>query len=156
MPAQSVDRPFQVVLIASFQFLKAAFLIGVAALLWLAPNSFPNSVALTQMLFIAAHGRNLSGFLVPVFGAYVAYVGWGIYTMRPSVRRTLACSSAITIALSLQRLGFFGETTMHDPLDRQTLYILILLDLAIYIYLVFHPEIIRSFTGNKRMPPLHS
>ena len=156
MRTRQVDRPLQVVLIASFQFLKAAFLIGVAALLWLAPNSLPNSIAFSQMLFIAAHGRDLSGVLVPIFGLYVAYVGCGIYMMRPSIRRTLAFSSAITVALSLQRLGIFGETTMTDPLDRQTLYILVLLDLAIYIYLVFHPEIIRTFDPNKRQPPLHS
>ena len=119
-------------------------------MLWLAPNSLPNSIAFSQMLFIAGHGRDLSGILVPVFGVYVAYVGVGIYTMRPSVRRTLALSSAITIALSLQRLGLFGETTMWDPLDRETLYILILLDFAIYIYLVFHPEIIRTFETRKQ------
>jgi len=156
MQPRPVDRPFQVVLIASFQFLKAAFLIGVAAYLWLAPNSLPNSIAFSQMLFIAAHGRDVSGYLVPIFGAYVAYVGWGIYRMRPSTRTTLAISSAITVAVSLQRLGIFGDTTMHDQLDRQTLYILILLDLAIYIYLVFHPEIVRTFDSRKRTPPLHS
>lgn len=151
-----VDRPFQVVLIASFQFLKAAFLIVVAAFLWIAPDSLPHSAAFTQMLVIAAHGKDLSGYLVPIFGAYVAYVGYGIYTIRPSARRTLALSSAITIVVSTYRLGMFGETTLHDQLNRQTLYIIILLDLAIYMYLAFHPEIVRTFESRKRTPPLHS
>ncbi len=156
MRPQPVDRPPQVVLIASFQFLKAAFLIVVAAFLWIAPDSLPNSATFTQLLFIAAHGRDLSGYLVPIFGAYIAYVGCGIYMMRPSTRTTLALSSAITISVSVYRLGIFGGTRMTDQLDRQTLYILILLDLAIYIYLVFHPEIVRTFESRKKTPPLHS
>lgn len=156
MRPQQVDRPFPVVLIASFQFVKAGFLIGVAAFLWLAPDSLPNSIAFSQMLFIAAHGRDISGYLIPIFGAYVAYVGYGIYVMLPSARRTLAVSSAITIAVSLQRLGIFGGTGVIGQLDRETLYILILLDLAIYIYLAFHPEVVRTFESRKRRPPLHS
>ena len=156
MRRQQADRPPQVVLIALFQFLKAGFLIGVAAFLWLAPDSLPNSVAFSHMLFLAAHGRNVSGYLVPIFGAYVAYVGCGIYMMRPSTRATLAISSAITVSVSLQRLGLFGDATVHDQVDRQTLYILVLLDLAIYIYLAFHPETVRAFESRKRTPPLHS
>ena len=156
MRSQHIDRPFPVVLIATFQFIKAGFLIAVSAFLWLAPNYLPHSAAFTKMLFIAAHGKDVSGYLVPIFGAYVAYVGCGMYMMRPSTRTTLAISSAITVAVSLGRLGVFGDTTMTDQLDRQALYILILLDLAIYIYLAFHPEIVRSFESRKRTAPLHS
>ena len=156
MPRQQVDRPFQVILIASFQFLKAAFLIVVSAFLWLSPTSLPDSAAFTQLLFIAAHGKDVSGYLVPIFGAYVAYVGYGIYMMRPSTRTTLAISSAITVAISLKRLGVFGETSLTGQLDRQTLYILILIDLVIYLYLAFHPAIISSFDSRKRTSPLHS
>jgi len=141
-----VDRPTPVILIASFQFLKAGFLLTVAGFLWLAPDLLPSSAAFSKMLFIAAHGKEISGVLVPVFGCYVAYVGVGIFKMRPSIRRTLAISSAITICLSLRRLGVFGgESTITSQLDRQAVYILILLDLAIYIYLAFHPELVRCF-----------
>jgi len=156
MRPQQVDRPFPLVLIASFQFLKAGFLIGVAALLWIAPEMLPHSSTFSQMLFIAAHGKDISGFLVPFFGLYVAYVGYGLSMMRPSFRRNLAISSAITIAVSLQRLGLFGESSMTSQVDRQTLYILILIDLTIYIYLAYHPEIASSFERQKKLPPVHS
>src|SRR5580704_17310679 len=105
MRPRQIDRPLPLVLIASFLFLKAGFLVGVSAVLWIAPEMLPNSSAFSQVLFIAAHGRNISGFLVPVFGCYVAYVGYGLSMLRPSFRRNLAISSAITIAVSMQRLG---------------------------------------------------
>jgi hypothetical protein len=143
-------------LIAGFQFMKAAFLIIVAGFLWLAPDALPNSAAFSQLLVIAAHGKDLSGYLVPVFACYVIYVGVGLLKLRPSIRKNLALSSAITICVSLQRLGVFGDTDMTNQFDRQTLYILILLDLAIYIYLAFHPEIIRCFGPSKPLPPVHS
>jgi hypothetical protein len=156
MRPSATDRPYQVVLIACFQFMKAGFLLTVAAFLWIAPNALPNSMAFSHMLFIAAHGRDVSGYLIPVIGLYVAYVGCGIYMMRPSVRQTLAISSAITVALSLKRLGLFGGPMVLGQLDRETLYILILLDLTIYLYLAFHPETVRSFESRKRPRPLHS
>jgi hypothetical protein len=152
-PARRIDRPTPVILIACFQFLKAGFLLTVAGYLLLAPDLLPHSIAFTKMLFIAAHGRDASGVLIPVLGCYVAYVGVGIFNMRPSIRRTLAISSAITICLSLRRLGVFGEATVTSPFDRQAVYILILLDLAIYIYLAFHPELVRCFKEQNRPSP---
>jgi hypothetical protein len=147
MEPQRVQRPLPVIFIALFQFSKAAFLLIVAAFLWLSPESLPHSGAFSQVLFIAAHGKDLSGVLVPLFACYVAYVGWGLLRLRPSIRRTLAVSSAITIAVSLNRLGVFGESSVTNDFQREALYMLILLDLAVYIYLVFHPEIARSFKG---------
>ncbi len=145
MGRHRVYRPFQVILIAMFQFAKAAFLLIVTALLLLSPGSLPHSAAFAQLLFIAAHGKDLSGILVPIFGCYVAYVGFGLLQLNPYIRRTLAVSSAITIAVSLDRLGLFGEATVTNSFQREALYVLILLDLAVYIYLVYHPEIVRSF-----------
>jgi len=149
MGPQKIERPFALYLIAGFQFLKAGFLLTAAAFLWLAPDSLPHSQAFTQMLFIAAHGRDISGVLVPLFGLYVAWIGIGLLHLRPSTRRNLAISSAFTVAFALQRLGLFGETDMTSKFDRQTLYILILIDLTVYIYLAFHPAIIRTFTRPK-------
>jgi hypothetical protein len=153
MSQKLADTPFQVFPIALFQFAKGAFLLVVAGFMWIAPDSLPNSEAFSEMLFIAAHGKDLTGYLVPIFGCYLIYIGVGL--LRPSTRTNLAISSAITIALSLQRLGLFGETTMRDQLDRQTLYILILLDMAIYIYLVYHPAITSGFDQRKRFPQVN-
>ena len=143
-------------MIASFQCLKGAFLLIVAALLWLAPYALPRSATFSKLLVIAAHGRDLPGILIPVFGCYLIYIGVGLLMLRPGVRTNLAISSAITIALSLQRLGLFGESDITNILDRQTLYILILLDFAVYIYLAYHPGITRSFNHQKRFPQVHS
>jgi hypothetical protein len=140
-----LHRPFQIGLIAGFQFLKGGFLLLVAGFLWLAPDRLPDSEAFSHMLLIAAHGKSLSGVVVPLFGLWVCWVGFGIWRMRPRVRRNLAISSALTISLSLQRLGLFGESSMSSQADRESLYILILLDLAVYIYLAFHPAITHSF-----------
>jgi hypothetical protein len=154
MGPHKVDRPVPVIFIACFQFLKAGFLLTVAGFLWLAPDLLPNSAAFSKMLFVAAHGKDLSGYLIPIIGCYVAYVGVGIFQLKPSIRKNLAISSVITICLSLRRLGLFGESAITSRTDRQTLYILILLDLAIYVYLAFHPEIVRCFKPPSR-PPLY-
>jgi hypothetical protein len=144
MGPKRVERPTPVILIAMFQFLKAGFLLGVAGFLWLAPNSLPNSAAFEQMLFIAAHGKNISGVLVPIFGCYLIYIGVGLIRLRPGIRKNLALSSAITICGSLWKLGLFGESHMTSQFDRQTFYILILLDFA------YHPEIVRCFKVQSR------
>ena len=80
-----------------------------------------------------------------MLGFYLIYVGIQLLRLRPSTRRNLAISSAITIVLSLQRLGVFGETDMRSNVDHEALYIVILCDATIYIYLAFHPEILRTF-----------
>ena len=148
MYRRKLRRPPQVVVIALFQFAKAACLLTVFAWLWISPDSLPNSAAFNQVLFVAAHGKSLTGILVPVFGLYMIYVGVGLLNLRRRFRRNLAISSAITIGVSLQRLGLFGETTVTNSWDRETLYILILLDFAVYIYLAFHPEIARTFKND--------
>jgi hypothetical protein len=140
-----LEPPVPVVLIAFFQFVKASILLIVAALLWLDPTVLPNSEAFSQMLFIAAHGRNISGILIPLFGLYVAYIGVGLLRLRKSIRINLAISSVVTICVSLRRLGVFGQNDMTSQFDRQTLYILILFDLAVYLYLAYHPALTRSF-----------
>lgn len=143
-------------MIACFQSAKGAFLLIVAAFLWIAPNALPHSQTFTELLYLAAHGKDLTGYFVPIFGSYLVYVGYGLFTFRPSVRTNLSISSAATIALSLQRLGLFGHTATLNYTDRETLYILILFDFAIYVYMVFHPEIVSSFERAKRLGPLHS
>jgi len=145
MGSPRVDRPIPVIAIASFQFAKAAFLLTVAAFLWLAPDSLPYTELFSQLLFIAARGRDISGVVVPLLGLYLIYVGIQLLRLRPTTRRNLAISSAITIVLSLQRLGVFGDTDMTSNFDHEALYIVILCDLTIYIYLAFHPEILRTF-----------
>jgi hypothetical protein len=145
MRPQKVERPFQVVLIAMLQFAKGGFLLVAAAFLKFSPNSLPHPEAFSQMLYIAARGKELNGILVPAFGLYLIYIGIQLLRLRRATRRNLAISSALTIALSLQRLGIFGESNMTSHFDRQTLYIIILLDLTVYIYLTFHPEITKAF-----------
>ena len=149
MGPHKTERPLPIILIAAFEFAKGAFLLIVAAFLWLAPDALPHSEGFTQMLFIAAHGRDISGVLIPVFGLYVVWVGAGLLLLRRGTRRNLAISSAFTVAFALQRLGLFGETDMTSKFDRQTLYILILIDLTVYIYLAFHPAIVSTFTRPK-------
>jgi hypothetical protein len=145
MLSTRVRPPFQVVLIAVFQFLKAGFLLFVAGYLLVAPESLPHSAEFSQVLTIAAHGKDLTGILVPAFGFYLIYIGVALLLLRKRTRRNLAISSVITICVSLDRLGIFGDTSLTSQFDRETLYILILTDLAVYIYLAFHPEINRTF-----------
>src|SRR5580658_4432203 len=117
MPSARVRVPFQVILIASIQFAKAAFLLIVSGFLLFAPDLLPQSGMFNQMLVVAAHGKNVSGVLVPIFGFYLIYVGVQLLRLRRATRRSLAISSVITICASLQRLGLFGETGMTSYFD---------------------------------------
>lgn len=142
-------RPIQVTIIALVQFLKAAILILIPTLGWLDPNATHYSPALTQIVYVASRGRELPGILMPLIGFYVAFLGMGLWKLRPGARRNVLLGSLFTIMISLARLGVFdtllGLRITQSPAEQQTVMIIILFDAAIFLYLAFHHDITLSF-----------
>lgn len=142
-------RPTSLTLIALFQFGKAALLILVALLSWLGYagtlDYIPN---LKDLLFIASHGKDPHGWMLVVFGCYAAAIGRGIWNLRRWARNSLVFTSLCMLVLWLAHHDFGTALPTMPGIGRvssQTVYLLLLFDLVIFLYLKFHDDTVRSF-----------
>jgi hypothetical protein len=147
-----VERPFPVTVIAHFQFVKAAFLLGVAALLQFVPDAVHSMPLLPFFLYVAAHGRDTHGFLLPIAGLFVGFVGYGLWRLKPWARRSLIVSTAFMLILWGHR--FFtdrmeGVVTLKTPHEQQTVAMVLFLDAVVFLYMVAYDDIPRAFGKRK-------
>jgi hypothetical protein len=144
---KTIRRPLPITVIASFQMGKALFLLIFAALEWLSPDSILNYPAMAGLFYIATHGRNISGVIIPILGVYFGFIGLGLWRMKNWARKNLIATSVVTIII-WGRL-FFLEWVHEEPIklgiDRSTVYSLVLLDIVIFSYLVLYGDIADRF-----------
>jgi hypothetical protein len=148
----ALERPFPVTVIAHFQFAKAAFLLGVAALLQFVPDAIHSMPLLPFLLYVAAHGRDTHGFLLPIAGLFVGFVGYGLWSLKPWARRSLIVSTGLMLAVWGHR--FFvdqmdGVVTLKTPHEQQTVAMVLFLDAVVFLYMVAYDDIPRAF-GKKK------
>lgn len=149
---RSPDRPFPVTVIAGFQFLKASFLFGVAAMLQFFPDAVRSMPLLPFLLYAAAHGRDTHGFLLPVVGFFIVIVGYGLWKLKPWARRSLIASTGLMMVVWAVR--FFedkvdGIVTLKTPYEQKTVTMVLFLDAVIFLYMVAYDDIPRAF-GKRR------
>ncbi|HLW55301.1 MAG TPA: hypothetical protein VKW06_20905 [Candidatus Angelobacter sp.] len=135
--------------LAYLQFCKAAILLlsGLAAIL--SPSGWPNSKHLVMAaVYIAAHSIQLPPVFNILLAIYPAVVGWGLWRMRNWARVALIISSGLMVIRWLTALfatqWASGETILHTPLARMTVWTLIILDSVIFLYLM-QPEVRSAF-----------
>ncbi len=146
--AGRVERPTPITMIALFQFGKAWLLLLMVVVQQYAPEALHRVPTLTALIYIAAHGRNTQGLLLPIIGIYVAIVGCGLWYLKQWARRNLIASSVV--ALGIWGWRFFrdwsdGTTTLRTPLEEQTVYLLVFLDLVVLLYLVAYDGVPQAF-----------
>ena len=148
------SRPASLTMIALFQFSKASFLILIAAVSWLGYAGtltyIPN---LKDLLFIASHGKDPHGIMLVVFGSYAAAIGNGIWKLRRWARNSLVFTSLCMLVLWLVHHDFDTSIPTMPGIARvrnQTVYLLLLFDFVIFMYLKFHHETARCFPPKKR------
>jgi hypothetical protein len=147
-----IERPFPVTVIAHFQFVKAAFLLGVAALLQFVPDAIHSMPLLPFLLYVAAHGRDTHGFLLPIAGLFVGFVGFGLWRLKPWARRSLIVSTGFMLVVWGHR--FFadrmdGIVTLKTPHEQQTVAMVLFLDAVVFLYMVAYDDIPRAFGKRK-------
>jgi hypothetical protein len=146
---QPTIRPFPVTCMALFQFAKAAFLLLVAALPLLGHEGRLAYIPdLRDLVFVAAHGKDPHGLLLLFFGIYAAAIGIGLWRLKRWARNSLVFTTGLMLVLWLSHLDFGTDLLVMPAIsqvEQQTVYIVLLLDFAIFAYLKFHAEIAQSF-----------
>ena len=148
----ALERPFPVTVISHFQFAKAAFLLGVAGLLHFVPEAIRTMPLLPFFLYVAAHGRDTHGFLLPVAGVFVGFVGYGLWRLKPWARRSLIVSTGLMLIVWGHR--FFvdwmdGVVTLRTPHEQQTVAMVLFLDAVVLLYMVAYDDIPLAFGRRK-------
>ena len=152
--ADPPTRPLPVTIVAMVQFAKAAFLLTVGMMPFLGDESGLASIPdFRDLLFLASHGKDPKGLPIVLFGVYAAVVGWGLWRLKRWARNSLVFSSGLMLLFWLAHHDF-GTSLLIMPgisgVEQQTVYVLLLLDGAIFAYLKFHDETAKSFGAPAR------
>ncbi len=153
-PKPPSRRPLPLILITLLQFIKAAFLVLVAVLPWTGHGSRLAKVPdLRDLIFLATHGKEPNGLVLLVLGLYAYAIGWGLWNFRRWARNSLVFTSLLMLVLWFAHYDF-GTPVITMPaislVEVQTVYILLLLDFFIFMYLKFHDDTARCFPAKKR------
>jgi hypothetical protein len=146
------DRPLPVTLIALLQFAKAWFLMTVVAVARFVPDALHSMPTLPALLYFAAHGRDTRGPLLPAVAVYVGLIGCGLWRLWGWARRSLIFSSAGMIALWAFRFlsdWTAGTQLLKTPLEEETVYFLVFIDVVIVLYLAFYDGVPQAFEAVK-------
>ena len=103
-------------------------------------------------LYFASHGRAANGTVLPVVAAYTGLTGLGLWLLWGWARRSLIFSSVLMIALWGYRFysdWTVGAQTLKTPLEEQTIYFLIFIDVVIVLYLAFYDGVSQAFEGSR-------
>jgi hypothetical protein len=147
-------RPLPLSLIVLFQFLKASLLLLVCVLASTGHESRLASIPdLRDLIFLASHGKAPSGLVLLVLGLYAAAIGYGLWNFRRWARNSLVFTSLLMLVLWFAH-NDFGTALLTMPafrlVETQTVYILLLLDFFIFMYLKFHSDTARCFPPKQR------
>jgi hypothetical protein len=156
-PPPPPRRPLPLALIVLFQFLKAAFLLLVSAVFWTGHESRLARIPdLRDLLFLASHGKDPNGLVVLVLGLYAAAIGYGLWKFRRWARNSLVFTSLSMLVLWFAHYDFGTALPTMPAISQvaaQTVYILLLLDFFIFMYLKFHGDTARCFPPKRRAQP---
>jgi hypothetical protein len=150
------SRPFSVTLLSIFQFSKAVFLIMVAALAWLGlADTLSTIPRLHDLIFLAAHGKDPHGLLLLALGIYGAFVGQGLWNLKRWARNSLFYNALFMLVFWFMHQDFGTKLILMPGAERvehETIYVLLLIDSAIFIFLTFHSDAAHSFPPKRRRP----
>lgn len=143
-----VGRPFPATAIALLQFAKAAFLGLVAVTARFNPDALRSIPSLPALVYLAAHGRDVAGPLLPFVAIYTAVIGWGIWRLWRWARKSLVISSGLMVGLWTRKFildRMAGEQSFRSTEEQQAIFFLLFLDLVVIAYLAFYDDIPRAF-----------
>jgi hypothetical protein len=136
-------------IIVVFQFMKAAFLVLVAVLPWTGHASrLARMPDLRDLIFLASHGKDPNSFVLLVLGLYAYAIGYGLWNFKRWARNSLVFTSLTMLVMWFAHYDF-GTAMITMPaislVETQTVYLLLLFDFFIFMYLKFHNETARCF-----------
>lgn len=152
--SESKVRPGPITAIAIFHFCAAAFVLLIAVLTLLAPGMQVDSMLVIQVTSYVITRRNLVSeslipLIMPPVAVYLGAIGWGLWKLQKWARHVLIATSGFTVAIwaraLLIREWAFGDSLFHDPLARQTVYFVILINALILSCLTLYPDVAAAF-----------
>ncbi len=147
-------RPFSVTMLSVFQFSKAIFLIMVATFAWFGLADVLSTIPrLHDLIFLAAHGKDPHGLLLFVLGIYGAFVGQGLWNLKRWARNSLVYNAMFMLVFWFIHQDFGTKLILMpgaEKVEHETIYLLLLIDSAIFIFLTFHSDAAHSFPRGRR------
>jgi hypothetical protein len=147
-------RPFSVAMLSIFQFSKAVFLVMVAVLAWLGlANTLSAIPRLHDLIFLAAHGKDPHGILLFVLGLYGAFVGQGLWNLKRWARNSLFYNALFMLVFWFIHQDFGTRLFLMpgaENVEHETIYLLLLIDSAIFLFLKFHSDAADSFPKKRK------
>jgi hypothetical protein len=153
MEQQERKRPVPITVIALFQFVRACFIFFIALNAMFLPDAQLVSRTDIKILTYVLSRQNLSSsataaVFLPMVAAYLSAIGVGLWFMKKWAKNLLMITSGMTVFLWTRRLildSAIGHVTLNTELQRQTVYIVILVDAFIFSYLAFYPDVADAF-----------
>jgi hypothetical protein len=147
-------RPFSVTMLSVFQFAKATLLIMVATFAWLGlANTLSTIPRLHDLIFLAAHGKDPHGILLFVLGIYGVFVGQGLWNLKRWARNSLFYNALFMLVFWFMHQNFGTKLILMpgaESVEHETIYLLLLIDSAIFIFLTFHSDASHCFPRKSR------
>jgi len=143
-----VARPFPATMIALLQFAKASFLALIALTARFNPDALREIPSLPALIYLAAHGRDVSGPLLPLVAIYTTVIGWGIWRLWRWARKTLIISSSLMVGLWARKFildWMAGDESFRSASEQQIIFFLLFLDLVVILYLAFYDDVPKAF-----------
>jgi len=95
-----------------------------------------------MLTYIAAQG-NPRGVLIPLVALFTTAVALGLWFLQKWARNLTLLSTGMTVVLWLRGFAFnaaLGKATFQSGLQRQTVWVVILMDALVFAYLWGVPE----------------
>ena len=92
-------------------------------------------------------------FIMPVVAVYFAAIGWGLWRLQKWARNLVIATSGPTLLLWLRAVlvleWALGEPLLRDQLTRQTVFILVLTNMLIFLCLTVYPDVAKAFEADQ-------
>jgi hypothetical protein len=142
------ERPFPATMIALFQFAKASFLALIALTAHYNADALREIPSMPALIYLAAHGRDVSGPLLPLVAIYTAIIGCGLWRLWRWARKSLIISSSLMVGLWTRKFildWMAGDQSFRSTAEQQTIFFLLFLDLVVILYLAFYDDVPSAF-----------
>lgn len=156
-----LHRPPVVTAIALTEIVKAAVILLAVWIAWQHPGAQYRSGLLWRVFDVLTSGRSDFEVMAPLLAGYALAVGCGLWFLEKWARRTLMASSGLTsfcwgleFFMRWRYRGSLADLLPHSmpdlyhySYDSRSLYAMILIDAAIFLYLAFGHNVPEAFAS---------
>jgi hypothetical protein len=151
VPSRHNTLPLSIYALGIFQILRGLFIVILLSIAFLAPSSDYISNINTKIVTYVLARQNISsdGAMIALAFAAIYFVISGIELLRLKIwaKNLMMISSGSTVILWIRRFWFdnaFGTQTLHTALQKQSVYIVIGIDIIVFMCLGANSDLFRK------------